>query len=179
MSFHFTPLQREKNTKSSNIPLPSTYVSRTQSEVQLAIDVAVAERRDERMFHRIVKGIQDRHRQVKEKASTTVSTHSQSTPRTGHTDHVYANEVNSHECSHPFMVIANMVDTHQLEIGDTTNVFLDTTEHRQTKDYGDDELSRSIRPTILETCTCKNLFNNSTVSGKDRKSTRLNSSHVE
>jgi hypothetical protein len=46
--------------KSQSIPLPSTHVHRTQSEVQLSEDMETAERRDLNMFYRLVNGIRER-----------------------------------------------------------------------------------------------------------------------
>lgn len=50
-------------TRSTSIPLPSSHVPRTQSEVQLSIDEEAAEERDARMFYRLVNGIRERHQQ--------------------------------------------------------------------------------------------------------------------
>lgn len=47
-------------TRSTSIPLPSSHVPRTQSEVQLSIDEEAAEQRDARMFYRLVNGIRER-----------------------------------------------------------------------------------------------------------------------
>lgn len=162
MSFSYSPSQHKKKAISNNIPLPSTYVSRTESEVQLAMDVAAAERRDERMFHRLINGIQDRHRQMKKAAG--VSTQSRSTPTSRDTDRKCANDVDIHECSHPFTAIANIVGTHHSEICDNTDAVLDTQRHQ--KDDSNDEQSPSIHSTILKTCTCKNL-SDSTLSDND------------
>lgn len=46
--------------KSQSIPLPSSHVHRTQSEVQLCEDMETAERRDLNMFYRLVNGIRER-----------------------------------------------------------------------------------------------------------------------
>lgn len=46
---------------SPNIPLPTSHVHRTQSEIQLSIDEAAAEQRDFHMFYRLVNGIRQRH----------------------------------------------------------------------------------------------------------------------
>lgn len=46
--------------RSSSIPLPSSHVHRTQSEVQLSLDQEVAEQREVSMFYRLVNGIRDR-----------------------------------------------------------------------------------------------------------------------
>jgi hypothetical protein len=162
MSFPCAPSQHKKKAISNNIPLPSSYVSRTESEVQLAMDVAAAERRDERMFHRLINGIQDRHRQMKKTAGA--STQSRSTPISGDTDHKCANDVDIHECSHPFTAIANIVGTHHSEIGDTTDAVLDTQRHQE--DDRNDEQPPSMHPTILKNCTCKNL-SDSTLSDND------------
>jgi hypothetical protein len=51
---------REQSSRSSSIPLPSTHVSRTQSELQLCLDEEVAEQRDTLMFYRLVNGIRER-----------------------------------------------------------------------------------------------------------------------
>lgn len=50
--------------RSTSIPLPSSHVSRTQSELQLSIDEEAAEQRDARMFHRMVNGIRERQHQA-------------------------------------------------------------------------------------------------------------------
>ena len=46
--------------RSEKIPLPSSHIQRTQSEVQLCQEMANAERRDLNMFYRLVNGIRDR-----------------------------------------------------------------------------------------------------------------------
>lgn len=46
--------------RSLRIPLPSSYVSRTQSELQLALEQEEAEHRDAAMFYRLVNGIKVR-----------------------------------------------------------------------------------------------------------------------
>lgn len=46
--------------RSSSIPLPSSHVHRTESEVQLFHDQAAAEERDLNMFYRLVNGIRKR-----------------------------------------------------------------------------------------------------------------------
>jgi len=46
--------------RSSNIPLPSSHVHRTASELQLTRDMEAAERRDVNMFYRLVNGIRER-----------------------------------------------------------------------------------------------------------------------
>jgi hypothetical protein len=48
------------SSRSSSIPLPSTHVARTQSELQLYLDEEVAEQRDTNMFYRLVNGIRER-----------------------------------------------------------------------------------------------------------------------
>jgi hypothetical protein len=47
--------------RSVSIPLPSSHVHRTQSELQLHEDEEVAEQRDSTMFYRLVNGIRERH----------------------------------------------------------------------------------------------------------------------
>jgi hypothetical protein len=49
-----------RSSRSSNIPLPSSHVARTQSEVQLCLDEEAAEQRDANMFYRLVNGIRKR-----------------------------------------------------------------------------------------------------------------------
>jgi hypothetical protein len=46
--------------RSQSIPLPSSHVHRTHSEVQLCEDMETAERRDLNMFYRLVNGIRER-----------------------------------------------------------------------------------------------------------------------
>ncbi|KAG7342325.1 hypothetical protein IV203_007418 [Nitzschia inconspicua] len=48
------------NRRSESIPLPSSHVHRTHSEVQLCEDMETAERRDLNMFYRLVNGIRER-----------------------------------------------------------------------------------------------------------------------
>lgn len=47
--------------RSSSIPLPSSHVARTESELQLSLDQEAAERRDHEMFYRMINGIRERH----------------------------------------------------------------------------------------------------------------------
>lgn len=47
-------------SRSSSIPLPSTHVARTQSELQLYLDEEVAEQRDINMFYRRLNNIRER-----------------------------------------------------------------------------------------------------------------------
>jgi len=47
-------------SRSQNIPLPMSHMQRTQSEVQLCVDMETAEQRDLNMFYRLVNGIRDR-----------------------------------------------------------------------------------------------------------------------
>jgi hypothetical protein len=54
---------KRKVSRSSSIPLPSTHVTRTQSELQLHLDEEVAEQRDTNMFYRLVNGIRERQTQ--------------------------------------------------------------------------------------------------------------------
>jgi hypothetical protein len=46
--------------RSGTIPLPSSHIHRTQSELQLCEEMANAERRDLTMFYRLINGIRDR-----------------------------------------------------------------------------------------------------------------------
>lgn len=46
--------------RSSGIPLPSSHIPKTHSEIQLDIDEAAAEVRDTSMFYRVLNGIRDR-----------------------------------------------------------------------------------------------------------------------
>ena len=52
------------SSRSSSIPLPSSHVARTQSELQLSLDQEAAEQRDANMFYRLVNGIRDRQDMV-------------------------------------------------------------------------------------------------------------------
>jgi hypothetical protein len=49
---------------SKTIPLPSSHVHRTQSELQLYEDMELAERKDMNMFYRLVNGIRDRQMHI-------------------------------------------------------------------------------------------------------------------
>jgi hypothetical protein len=51
---------RSVRSRSSNIPLPSSHVVRTQSELQLSLDEAAAEQRDATMFYRVLNGLRER-----------------------------------------------------------------------------------------------------------------------
>lgn len=57
----------EEARRSSNIPLPSSHVHRTASELQLRLDQEVAEARDLNMFYRLVNGVREKQ-QVKDPA---------------------------------------------------------------------------------------------------------------
>jgi hypothetical protein len=57
---HSTANDTSSGHRSSSIPLPSSHVHRTQSELQLSLDQEVAEQRDVDMFYRLVNGIRDR-----------------------------------------------------------------------------------------------------------------------
>ena len=46
--------------RSQHIPLPSSHLHRTESELQLCEDMAAAENRDVNMFYRVVNGIRDK-----------------------------------------------------------------------------------------------------------------------
>jgi hypothetical protein len=56
----FGPITGEARSRSASIPLPPSHVARTHSEVQLSMDVEVAEQRDFHMFERLVNGMRDR-----------------------------------------------------------------------------------------------------------------------
>lgn len=55
-------LPQPRRSSSHTIPLPSSHIPRTQSELQLCDDMAAAEWRDLCMFHRVVNGIREKHR---------------------------------------------------------------------------------------------------------------------
>lgn len=50
----------QETHRSSNIPLPSSHVHRTASELQLRLEEEVAEARDLNMFYRMVNGIREK-----------------------------------------------------------------------------------------------------------------------
>lgn len=52
-----------QKARSRTIPLPSTHIARTQSELQLSEDMAAAEWKDMCMFYRVVGGIRERQEQ--------------------------------------------------------------------------------------------------------------------
>ena len=53
-------IQLEWRSTSSAIPLPESHIQRTESEVQLHENMAVAEHRDTCMFNRLISGIRQR-----------------------------------------------------------------------------------------------------------------------
>jgi hypothetical protein len=59
-----SPYVTSSSSRSSSIPLPSSHVARTQSELQLSLDQEAAEQRDASMFYRLVNGIRDRQDMV-------------------------------------------------------------------------------------------------------------------
>ena len=152
------PPQQKAPAASNNIPLPSTYVSRTESEVQLAMDVAAAERRDERMFHRLINGIQDRHRQIKKK--TGLSTPTRSNPRTRYSDRDSINVTDSNECLDPATAIANIVGTHHSTDWDSNTQLID--DH----DNNDVHSRSTTQPKMVPNRANKNL-SDSTLSDND------------
>merc|ERR1719491_1578412 len=64
-----SPLQRARcvvetrSNKSLAIPLPASHIQRTESEVQLHNETAVAEYRDQCMSNRLIMGIRNRQQQ--------------------------------------------------------------------------------------------------------------------
>ena len=52
----------DESHRSSSIPLPSSHVHRTSSELQLRLDQEVAEARDLNMFYLMVNGIREKQR---------------------------------------------------------------------------------------------------------------------
>jgi hypothetical protein len=59
-----------RRSTTGSIPLPSSHVHRTQSEVQLSLDEEAAERRDTSMFYRLVNGIRERQHVISHDSST-------------------------------------------------------------------------------------------------------------
>ena len=59
--------KRPASSAAVPIPLPSSHITRTESELQLREDTAAAEWADQAMFHRLVNGMRDRNqRQLQE-----------------------------------------------------------------------------------------------------------------
>ena len=52
--------QQEVRAQSLAIPMPASHIQRTESELQLSEDQAIAEGRDRMMFNRLISGIQKR-----------------------------------------------------------------------------------------------------------------------
>jgi hypothetical protein len=67
-----------RRSTTGSIPLPSSHVHRTQSEVQLSLDQEAAERRDASMFYRLVNGIRERQNVISSHDSSTTSEHLES-----------------------------------------------------------------------------------------------------
>jgi hypothetical protein len=126
---------------SRSIPLPSTYVPRTESEAQLALDVAAAERRDERMFRRLIYGIHDRHQRLATK--TGISNLTRSTPSSESPEYGVFNVSN---CLDPVTTIAKIVDAHRTKLNDSTDRILNSTCYQ----YDVDDQSSSPQLTVFE-----------------------------
>jgi hypothetical protein len=80
----------------------------------LALDIAIAERRDKRMFHRLFNGIHERHCRIVAKSS----------PRSGIPDNDAFTIANANDCLDPVRIIAKIVDTHHTNFNDSTNRLL-------------------------------------------------------
>lgn len=100
-AFALNPVEE---TRSSSIPLPSSHVTRTQSEVQLSLDQAAAEERDIHMFYRLVNGIRER----------------QSTLRSPEEHHAHSDRS-----------IARIFQTRRAQIRSTDNILLEDDESDQ------------------------------------------------
>jgi hypothetical protein len=129
---------------SSSIPLPSNHISRTESEAQLAVDFAAAERRDERMFQRLINGIQARHH----KQALTNKTGFR-TPRIAQTSsesqdkvdgHVLAMETASSTSRYcPVVAIAKIVDTHYTRLHDSQDRILGNGLQSSDDEYDEED----------------------------------------
>lgn len=131
---------------SCSIPLPSTHVSRTESEAQLAIDIAAAEKRDERMFHRLINGIQARHQKQASTNKTGFRT-SRVAPTSSELQdqadsHVFALDTSSAAgptngyC--PVTAIAKIVDTHHARLNDSQDRILNCGLQSSDDEYDED-----------------------------------------
>jgi len=101
-------LNPSEDTRSSSIPLPSSHVARTQSEVQLSIDQAAAEERDIHMFYRLVNGIRQRQNALR--------------------------SPEDHD-AHSDRSIARIFQTRRAQIRSTDNMLLEEQESDQDKDH--------------------------------------------
>jgi hypothetical protein len=120
---------------SSSIPLPPTHVSRTESEVQLAMDIAAAERHDERMFHRLIYGMHSRHqKQISSKQSGVVAA-----ATSHHIDFVDSTNINSYG---PVATIARIVETHHANLNDSVDRIVNV--QQQHCDIDDDQTYTSL-----------------------------------
>jgi hypothetical protein len=133
---------QQRGIPSQSIPLPSTYVSRTESEVQLALDVAIAERRDKRMFHRLINGIHERHRRIAGKS--VASNMAKSSPGSGFPDNDAFTITNAIDCLDPVRTIAKIVDTHHANFNDSTNRLLVSPYYQLNVDEGSGSHSQNL-----------------------------------
>lgn len=128
---------------SSSIPLPSTHISRTESEAQLAIEIAVAEKRDERMFHRLINGIQARHHKhtLANKASFRPSRIAPASLESQ--DKIDSNVLAGGNAATtnrycPVTAIAKIVDTHQARLNDSQDRILNSGFQSSDDEYDED-----------------------------------------
>jgi hypothetical protein len=116
---------------SCSIPLPSSHISRTESEMQLAVDIAAAEKRDERMFHRLITGIQVRHQK---QASSNKPSFRTSRIAPASSESQEASETNSRAVDSaaptsrycPVTAIAKIVDTRHARLHDSQDRILNS-----------------------------------------------------
>lgn len=147
----------QSTTCSSNIPLPLTHVSRTESEVQLALDIAAAERRDERMFHRLIHGMHTRHQRRIAAAAATYKIeseafrHAEQIPESSTNCHdnllLYSNDTTDHDtgCVHLVNAVARIVDTHHSNIDVPTDFTAETNHHPHRTNYSYDDNTGSTQ----------------------------------
>lgn len=111
-----TSLVTRRSTTGS-IPLPSSHVHRTQSEVQLSLDEAAAERRDTSMFYRLVNGIRERQHVISHDSSA--SQHLNQSEHTRLADIPSDAPADAHTHTHTQQ--ANKEDTDSQGLSDATN----------------------------------------------------------
>jgi hypothetical protein len=135
---------------SSSIPLPRTHVSRTESEKQLAMDVAVAEQRDERMFNRLIHGIRARHYQrvgnstESEIVSTGPRTPTQSRGRC-RSQNGGVDTTHTRGCVGLVSTISKIVDTHNAHMNTSTDRIVNMCQGQY--DDSDETQSSSLQNT--------------------------------
>jgi hypothetical protein len=131
---------------SCSIPLPSSHISRTESEMQLAVDIAAAEKRDERMFHRLITGIQARHQKQASSNKPSFRT-SRIAPASSESQDQTETNIQTVDSPAPtsgycpVTAIAKIVDTHHTRLHDSQDRILNSGLQPSDDEYEEDHVT--------------------------------------